>query len=258
VAVEDSKIEVLSPASGSFSSCENWYRFTTADNYWFKWRFCALSGLLGKGYQWGRVLDIGCGSGIVGLQIKKLYGCAVEGCDLNLSALETASAGMEKVYYYNIHDRVPKFEKSFSTILLLDVLEHVEDPEHFLESAAFHLKDGGRLIINVPAIKSLYCRYDRLAGHIKRYDLACLGRELDSAGFRIDGYRYWGFLLIPLAFLRKLIVGFLREEKVIEAGFQPSPGFMDKILQALRVIECGMLKRPPAGTSLMVVARKKL
>lgn len=254
---QKNKLELLSPLSESYMSCDDWYQFTTFDNYWVRWRFEALAGLISRDYIWGTTLDIGCGAGVAGKQIMDYYGCQVDGCDLNLKALNVAADNLSRAYFYNIRQRIERFKDGFSTVLLLDVLEHIKDPVSFLDSVGFHLKPAGRLIINVPAIPFLYGKYDLQAGHVKRYGLSDIKKELDLAGFRIEKRAYWGFCLAPLAVLRKLIVVFFQKDGVIKAGFQPSSRFVGAILQLLRRLERAVFTNPPIGTSLLVVAQKK-
>ena len=70
---------------------------------------------------------------------------------------------------YNIHDRAPDLAARYDAIILFDVIEHIESPAEFLASALYHLKPGGRVFINVPALQSLYSKFDVAVGHYRRY-----------------------------------------------------------------------------------------
>ena len=61
-------------------------------------------------------------------------------------------------------------EKKFDSILLMDVIEHVENPEILIEELYENLKIGGKLLINVPAFEHLYSNFDKDVGHLKRYN----------------------------------------------------------------------------------------
>ena len=250
------KIEFLSPPS-DYVMADEYYQFATIDHFWIKWRFEALRKILPKGYVWGRTLDIGCGNGVVREQIEKYYNSTVAGCDLNLSALRMAPLGCGPLYFYNIHQRHKEFKESFSTILLLDVLEHIKEPISFLNSVSFHLKVGGRLIINVPVFQWFYSRYDKVQGHVKRYNFLLLKSELRLSGFNIENATYWCMSLMFLLLIRKFIMRFCRKKQVMRIGFQPISPLIDYIMQFIRRIECVILPRPPAGTSLIVIARKE-
>ena len=86
-------------------------------------------------------------------------------------------------------------DKQFDAILYIDVIEHIEDDKAELNRARNLLKQGGSLIILVPAFNSLYTEFDKEIGHYRRYVKKTLrpaipeGFELkkliylDSAGF---------------------------------------------------------------------------
>ena len=65
-------------------------------------------------------------------------------------------------------------QHSFDTIFLLNVLEHVKDDEKAVQNCKYLLKDGGTLIILVPAYASLYAKLDKELGHYRRYTLGKL------------------------------------------------------------------------------------
>jgi hypothetical protein len=83
----------------------------------------------------------------------------------------------------------------FTTILYIDVLEHIEDDVSELARASAHLDAGGYLIVLVPAHQFLFSAFDAAIGHYRRYNLpslirltppGCVVRRsimLDAAGF---------------------------------------------------------------------------
>jgi 2-polyprenyl-3-methyl-5-hydroxy-6-metoxy-1,4-benzoquinol methylase len=61
-------------------------------------------------------------------------------------------------------------EGKFDALLLLDVLEHMEDDSVMLgQLVRERLKDGGRVLMSVPAWMLLFGRRDRFLGHFRRY-----------------------------------------------------------------------------------------
>jgi SAM-dependent methyltransferase len=250
------KIIFLSTKSDCFMADE-WYQFATADHFWMHWRFEALTRIIPKDFKWGRTLEIGCGTGVLRKQIETSCNCAIIGCDLNLNALQMAIESTSPLYFYNIHQCHEELRESFSTIIMFDVLEHIKEPVNFFKSVSFHLTKGGKLIINVPALQFLYSSYDKVAGHLRRYNISNLENELRSAGFRVEHAAYWGLSLIPLLMLRKFILRFFREDKIIQVGFQPGSPWINRVLKSIMRIEYAIFPKPPAGTSLIVVARKE-
>lgn len=83
----------------------------------------------------------------------------------------------------------------FTTVIYIDVLEHLEDDAGELARAAAHLEPGGHLIVVVPAHQFLFSAFDTAIGHYRRYSLSALTRltppdcavskrmMLDAAGF---------------------------------------------------------------------------
>ncbi|MFO1042301.1 MAG: methyltransferase domain-containing protein [Planctomycetaceae bacterium] len=64
--------------------------------------------------------------------------------------------------------------ESFSALLYIDVIEHIEFDAAELERAACLLKPGGHLIILVPAHQWLYTPFDKAIGHFRRYSRSSL------------------------------------------------------------------------------------
>lgn len=93
-----------------------------------------------------------------------------------------------------------------AAIVLMDVLEHVEDPSALLRQ----LKESGfsdartRFLITVPAFQRLYSNHDRELGHFRRYSRRQMKGLLRSAGFAIQESGYFFFSLLLVRLLQKL------------------------------------------------------
>jgi glycosyltransferase involved in cell wall biosynthesis len=74
-------------------------------------------------------------------------------------------------------------EGPFDSVVMINVLEHVEDDAGALRDAFAALRPGGRLILWVPAMEWLYSDLDRRFGHHRRYHLKQLRLLLADAGF---------------------------------------------------------------------------
>jgi ubiquinone/menaquinone biosynthesis C-methylase UbiE len=68
----------------------------------------------------------------------------------------------------------------FDTILYVDVLEHIKDDKEELEKASEFLKEGGCLVVLVPAFQFLYSRFDDAIGHYRRYSATQLKQIIPS------------------------------------------------------------------------------
>lgn len=247
-------IQTLSPPAG-FSMADDWYQFARTDHFWFQWRFAVLQRLLAGIDLGGQILEIGCGNCVARDQFEAALDRPVHGCDLNLAAMKLAGPGRGELYFYNIHDRRPEWRQAFDSILLLDTLEHIDDTRTFLESVRAHLKPGGLLVINVPALQALYSRYDAVAGHVKRYTVPVLADELAEAGFELMRTRYWGCTMLPVLAARAAALRLSRQEDVIKRGFQPASPLADRVLRSLMRLELASSAAPRLGASLAALAR---
>jgi len=252
--LSSAQVEILSPQE-KVEMADEWYDIAAADHFWFQWRFAKLSRLLRDVPLGQRVLEVGCGNAIARDQFEEHYGQAVDGCDLSLSALQMARPGRGKLYLYNIHDRREDWKGHFDTILMLDVIEHIDDVPGFLRSAAFHLRPQGQLVVNVPALQFLYGCYDRHVGHQRRYNKRVLCHELEAGGFQLVRAGYWGLTMVPVLFLRELLLRFTSPQQTVARGFQPSRA-SDVVVRSLMHVERTLLPSPFVGSSLVALARK--
>jgi SAM-dependent methyltransferase len=141
-------------------------------------------------------------------------------------------------------------------ILLCDIIEHIEEPQAFLKSALHHLKPGGVLFVNVPALSFLYSRFDETVGHLRRYTKSSLKKECAMFGSANTVVQYWGLSLVPIALLRKFVVSFLQSSRsIVTVGFRP-PERARRVLQWLMLLETKLLKRPFIGTSVFLAAQR--
>jgi SAM-dependent methyltransferase len=74
--------------------------------------------------------------------------------------------------------------RTFDTIIYIDVLEHIENDRDELETAASHLRAGGRIVVLSPAHQWLFTPFDAAIGHVRRYNRPMF-RSLSPAGLRL-------------------------------------------------------------------------
>lgn len=100
----------------------------------------------------GRVLDVGCGGGSVAKAVKHARpDLDVFGCDLSESALKTANSHPGGVdFRLATAERLPFADGELDFVWILDVLEHVDDPERVLQEVTRVLQPGGRFHIVLP------------------------------------------------------------------------------------------------------------
>jgi ubiquinone biosynthesis O-methyltransferase len=103
-----------------------------------------------------RVLDVGCGGGILTENLSRL-GATVDGIDASPKAIEVAKAHLRtdpKLILENppnyicgsIHDHKPNHQ--YDIVTAMEVLEHVDYPSSFIEELATRVKPGGWLVLS--------------------------------------------------------------------------------------------------------------
>ncbi len=101
-----------------------------------------------------RVLDVGCGTGVLGEHLQEQKSVEIIGIEQNLQAAEIARQSLDKVLVGDVENmKIPYPNGYFDCIILADVLEHLKDPESFLQSMNRLLSSKGILIISVPNIR---------------------------------------------------------------------------------------------------------
>ncbi|MBT5452533.1 MAG: methyltransferase domain-containing protein [Gemmatimonadetes bacterium] len=153
----------------------------------------------------GKVLDAGCGSGSLALDLCRA-GYAVEAVE---DSAEFAALVGVKAQRFGVADRLrvqrasvtdlPFANGSFAGLLCGEVLEHVV-PEAGGDQAAvreFHrvLQPGGICVASVPLNPRLWDHTDEWARHVKRYQRSEFVDLFASAGFVVERVRVWGFPL---------------------------------------------------------------
>lgn len=102
------------------------------------------------------VLDLGCGHGLHGLKAAGVVR-SVTGLDHNAQNLDVAKRLSIQRGLTNTDFRMASLEQpiamenaSFSVILALDILEHLNNRNQFLQETYRILKPGGKLLISIP------------------------------------------------------------------------------------------------------------
>jgi SAM-dependent methyltransferase len=235
------------------SMADKWFEIASVDHFWIRRRFEVLQKLSHELISAASdMAEIGCGHGLLQRQIEDAYGCEVTGFDVNEFALKKNLSRRSKVCNYDIFRRDPSLQQRFDVIFLFDVLEHIPDEDAFLQAVLFHLKPGGKLIVNVPAGQWAFSPYDIAAGHVRRYSMRALAATAARNNLQPQQWTYWGLPMIPLLLLRKLwLTGRHEQSSIITAGFDSRTPRINSALGALSRLEWTPQKL--LGTSLMAI-----
>jgi SAM-dependent methyltransferase len=137
----------------------------------------------------------------------------------------------------------------FDSVILINVLEHIEDDDATLREIAGMLKPGGRVILWVPAFELLYSEFDSKIGHYRRYRTGTLAAQLRAAGFGVTDLRY----VNPVGGLAWLILARLLHRTPTNGA--PVAIFDRYFVPVLRRIEGRW--QPPFGQSVFAVGTKR-
>ena len=238
----------------------SWYGLADPTQFWMEWRVLAfLAQLRSLRIDLDaplRVLDVGAGSGALRAQLEAATRWTIDISDTNPAVKAHCIPGRGDAWIYDVAQRSAERIGHYDAVLLFDVIEHADAPVTLLRDAAAHLKPGGRLFVNVPALPAFHSGYDHAAGHRRRYTRRSLRREFEAASLRVLEVRYWGFTMLPMLVARWLVQrGKPRDaaegERWIRSGFEPPVRSVDRVLRFLARTETRWLSPAPCGTSLL-------
>jgi 2-polyprenyl-3-methyl-5-hydroxy-6-metoxy-1,4-benzoquinol methylase len=182
----------------------------------------------------GRVLDVGCGSGLVIKRLLALHRAEYVGVDVQAAQ---DAAGWSYVGA-DITRGLPFPDARFDCVLLGEVIEHVPDPDHLLREARRVLQPRGHVVVTTPnlvswanrvlvplGVQPLYTetstvqnlgRYLRLLGqggkvqgHLKVFTHRSLREILEISGFQVRRRRGTPFFFpFPLSLLDRWLCRF--------------------------------------------------
>jgi glycosyltransferase involved in cell wall biosynthesis len=135
----------------------------------------------------------------------------------------------------------------FDTVTAINVLEHTTDDVAALRRAHQLLPSGGRVIVFVPAGKSLYGSIDEGIGHQRRYEKPELVEKLQQAGFEVEHVSFQNRIARLAWWLNAKVLG----RKALPSG---QSRVFDRLVPLFRAFEGD---DPSSGLSLIAVGRKQ-
>lgn len=132
-----------------------------------------------------KILDFGAGKGEFADNVKKTFP------DCHVIALEPDDTLLH--CFENVEQKYSLSEvtdNSLDLIYSFNVLEHIEKDVDTLEMLYDKLKQGGKLVLYVPAFPCLYSEMDKKVGHWRRYTKKELSDKVQKAGFEVVSCRY--------------------------------------------------------------------
>jgi 2-polyprenyl-3-methyl-5-hydroxy-6-metoxy-1,4-benzoquinol methylase len=143
-------------------------------------------------YLGAEILELGAGHGTVTDRLRR-HGGKVTASDLSPRCVEVLRAkydGASDVDVFHGDVAAAVAERSYDSVVLVNVLEHIEDDGRALREILAGLRPGGTVVLFVPAFEALYSNFDRMVGHYRRYRRDDLARLVSSTGFEVVEARY--------------------------------------------------------------------
>lgn len=229
----------------------------TLSNY-NKWIFSLFSGYLGK-----NVLEVGAGTGrfsaiLAGMNLSKLVLLepSPRFADRLKSEIGERQSAVEIFEGDAVSYNRPELYGTFDSVVMIQVLEHIEDEISALNYLARYLKKGGFVIIQVPALKWLFGHWDKQAGHFRRYAKEDIKNLTRDSEYRIKEMFYFNF---PGVFgwwfnfcLMKNDFGNNADNKNLN---RQGKFFDSAVVPAISLLE--KLAHPPIGLGLHAILEKK-
>lgn len=149
----------------------------------------------------GRVLDVGCGAGAVGAELRRNGAAHLTGIELDPGAAAVAREVFDDVIEGDARAAAERLAvASFDTIVCYDILEHLYDPAAVLRALHTAVAPGGHLHVSVPnarhasLLRDLYIRGTfgyttwghRDSTHLRWFTRKDLERLLSECGWAVE------------------------------------------------------------------------
>lgn len=195
-----------------------------------------------------RVLDIGCGGGILSEELARA-GCEVTGLDPSEESLvaareHAAQSGLKIDYVHGFAEQLPFPDQAFDIVCCCDVLEHVQDLGQVIAETNRVLKPGGAYFfdtVNRTFISWLF--------FIK------VAQDWPSTAYMPPNLHEWKMFIRPQELRKRLQACGLDQREFV--GMSPNVGPL-RVLRDLRRLKRGEINFRDYGASMKIVRSRDL
>jgi SAM-dependent methyltransferase len=226
-------------------------------HWWYRGRRRVLRAALDRIvlHPGARLLDAGCGSGRTLDELAR-YG-RVAGVDANPDAVERAHCRGHRDVRVARVEELPFRAESFDVVTCLDVVEHTPDDRATLAELRRVTREGGVLLVTVPAYQSLWSWHDVVNLHFRRYDSASLRAVARAAGWEVIGDTHFNSVLLPATAAVRVAQRHRRTHE--RSDLELTPAALNGVLELPMRLEARLVAagvRLPAGLSLLATMRR--
>lgn len=235
------------------------YQSLKSDYWWVDGRKGLIESLLKKTNlpKNSKILDVGCGSGHSS-SISKEYG-GYFGLDVSPKNLK-----MNELAKYKIvgdANNIPITACNFDLVLCLDILEHLNDDVGSIKESLRVLKEGGYLIITIPAFQFIWSSHDIINRHKRRYNRESLSSITEGNSISLEFFSYWNFFLFVPAVILKIIKRTKDGDRnKLASDFKKVPSAINILFSKILKLENKIIESNgsfPFGTSIVAVLKKE-
>lgn len=180
----------------------------------------------------GSAVELGCGAGVFGSELKRLRGCRVDGLELDPDAAREAAGRLDSVVVGKVEELLGSLPLEGCDLLVCnDILEHLPDPAVVLDAFRRRAPRGAHLLFSVPNV-----RYVEVVGelllerdwkyrehgvldrtHLRFFTRRSFRRLLEDNGLEVvrDGFST-SCRNLPFRMLDRLLLGNLREFRYMQ------------------------------------------
>jgi len=233
-------------------------------HWWFRARNNILKVLIRKyfptsTYSQPRILNIGVATGGSTNLLKEFGNVTSVEYDKDCCVFLEEKLGIKTVNASILE--LPFEDNYFDLVCAFDVIEHVDDDYKAVHEMSRVVKNGGIVIITVPAFMFLWSNHDKINHHYRRYTLSVLLNLLTNSDLVVLFKSYFNFFLFfPIASFRVLVSKFIfnKENNASDFEINANSNFINSILFRVFDTEKYILNKIslPIGVSISLILRK--